>query len=189
MRLIPVIQRAALAAAAVACVSCGDVVRDGRSASFLIIDEMSSDKGNYVQSDVITDGSVFNDLVEVALRLAPKNVIPGDLAPGTNNAVTVNRYRVTYRRTDGRNTPGVDVPYGFDGAATVTIPANGTASLSIEVVRHVAKIDSPLVQLVANPTIISTIAEITFYGRDQVGNDISAIGLIQVNFGNFADED
>ena len=27
----------------------------------------------------------------------------------------MTRYRVEFRRTDGRNTPGVDVPYGFDG--------------------------------------------------------------------------
>ena len=41
--------------------------------------------------------------------------------PTSNNAITVNRYRVTYRRSDGRNTPGVDVPYAFDGAVTFTV--------------------------------------------------------------------
>jgi hypothetical protein len=55
-------------------------------------------------------------------------------------------------------------------------------------VRHVAKEESPLVQLVANPNIINTIAEVTFYGRDQVGNDISATGSISIEFGNFGDQ-
>jgi hypothetical protein len=41
------------------------------------------------------------------------------------------------------------------------------------------------VQLVDNPTIIAAIAEITFFGRDQVGNDISATGALQIEFGNF----
>ena len=39
----------------------------------------------------------------------------------------------------------------------------------------------------AKPTIITTIAEVTFYGQDLVGNDIQATGSIQVDFGNFAD--
>ena len=39
----------------------------------------------------------------------------------TNNFITVTRYHVEFRRTDGRNTPGVDVPYAFDGAGTVTV--------------------------------------------------------------------
>jgi hypothetical protein len=195
MRLIPVIQRAALAAAAVACVSCGDVVRDGRSPSFLVIDALTSDDGGVLLSDVIAlndDGTstVFNDVATATLRLAPKNVIPGDLGPTTNNDVTIFRYRVTFRRSDGRNTQGVDVPYAFDGASTVTIQSGGTtASVPFEIVRHVAKTESPLVQLINSPTVITTIAEVTFYGRDLVGNDVSATGLMQVNFGNFGDED
>ena len=38
-----------------------------------------------------------------------------------------------------------------------------------------------------SPTIITTIADVTFYGQDQVGNDISATGSIHVDFGNFGD--
>jgi hypothetical protein len=35
--------------------------------------------------------------------------------------------------------------------------------------------------------IISTVAEITFYGHDQTGREVSATGRLGVNFGNFAD--
>jgi hypothetical protein len=35
--------------------------------------------------------------------------------------------------------------------------------------------------------IISTIAEVTFYGRDQAGNDVAVAGLVSINFGDFAD--
>jgi hypothetical protein len=127
---------------------------------------------------------VFNDLGQVVLRLVPKDVI-NTTSPSTNNAVTITRYRVVYRRTDGRNTQGVDVPYAFDGGVTGTVSPQGTATLAFELVRHTAKKESPLVQLIENPTIIATIAEITFYGQDQVGNDVSATGMLQVNFGNF----
>ena len=29
------------------------------------------------------------------------------------------------------------------------------------------------------------VAEVTFYGRDQAGNDLSASGNVQINFANF----
>jgi hypothetical protein len=36
--------------------------------------------------------------------------------------------------------------------------------------------------------IISTIARVTFYGRDQTGREVTVTGpQISVNFGNFAD--
>ena len=46
---------------------------------------------------------------------------------------------------------------------------------------------APLVQLVANGVIISTIADITFYGQDLVGNEISVKGSMLIDFGNFGD--
>jgi hypothetical protein len=35
--------------------------------------------------------------------------------------------------------------------------------------------------------IISTIAEVTFYGHDQTGRAVSAVGNIGVSFGDFGD--
>jgi hypothetical protein len=102
--------------------------------------------------------------------------------------VTITRYRVVYRRTDGRNVQGVDVPYAFDGGVTGTVPLGGTVTLSFELVRHVAKLEPPLAQLRSNGSLIYTIADITFFGKDRVGNDIQATGSIQVDFGNFADQ-
>jgi hypothetical protein len=101
--------------------------------------------------------------------------------------VTITRVHVEYVRADGRNTPGVDVPYPFDGATTGTVPASGTVTLGFELVRNTAKMESPLVQLKSSGIIITTVANCTFYGKDQVGNDISATGSIQIDFGNFGD--
>jgi hypothetical protein len=189
-----------LAAVIAANVSCGSVVRDGRSPVYLVIDSLVAKRGGgddpeggTLLSDVLTKGSTFNDAGTVALRISPKDIGPTTTAttPSLNNEVTINRYRVVYRRSDGRNTPGVDVPYAFDGAATGTIPVGGSLKLGFELVRHVAKEESPLVQLkFANgntPPVISTITDITFYGRDQVGNEVNVTGSILINFGDFAD--
>jgi hypothetical protein len=200
----------ALAAIVAAAVSCGDVIRQGRSPVYLVIDSLqarqgrpSGQLGGTLNSDVLTIVTspapcttaspcavIFNDIGSVSLRSSLKDIIgttANPAAPTTNNDVTINRYRVSYRRADGRNTPGVDVPYGFDGATTVTIPAGGSASASFEIVRHVAKEESPLVQLINSPVIISTITDVTFYGHDQVGNEISVTGSILIDFGNFGD--
>jgi len=101
--------------------------------------------------------------------------------------VTINRYRVTFRRSDGRNTPGVDVPFPFDSAVTFTIAPGSSVTQPFELVRHVAKKEAPLGALAFSPVIISTVADITFFGRDQAGNELSVTGSIGVQFGNFAD--
>jgi hypothetical protein len=54
-------------------------------------------------------------------------------------------------------------------------------------VRHIAKQEAPLQALVFSPVIISTIAEITFYGHDQTGREASVSGQMLVSFGNFGD--
>jgi hypothetical protein len=197
----------AIVALAAASASCGNVVRQGKSPVFLVVDLLQARHGGttvgqpsgFLHSDVMTlvttpapctttspCPTIFNDSGIVTLRTSSKDVTSAT-SPTTNNDVTITRYHVRFVRADGRNVPGVDVPYAFDGAATGTIPAGGTLTLSFELVRHVAKEESPLVQLVYSPTIISTIAEITFYGRDLVGNEVSATGTISVDFGNFGD--
>ena len=187
-------------------VSCGDVVRQGKSPVYLVIDQLTAKSGanpatqpsNYLQSDVITmvttplpcsDKSpcptVFSDPGTVELRALQKDV--SATSPSSNSEVTINRYHVNYRRADGRNTPGVDVPYGYDGAVTGTT-SGGKLELVFELVRHVTKMESPLAELATNPGVITTLAEVTFYGRDQVGNDVTVSGTIQVDFGNFGDK-
>ena len=193
-----------------ATISCGDVARTGRSPVYLVIDILEAARGDKpteftggaLLSDVLTvvttGGTctqtspcqvIFDDFGQVVLRTPLKDVTnpSSPNAPTTNNEVTINRYRVVYRRTDGKNLQGVDVPYAFDGGVTGTVPLGGTLTLAFEVVRHVAKAEPPLAPLRSNGSIIYTIADVTFYGRDRVGNDVLATGSMQVNFGNFAD--
>jgi hypothetical protein len=200
-----------VAVIAITAASCGDVVRDGRSPVYMVIDQLLASRGaptagqytGTLLSDVVTNitsggactttspcPTIFNDMGRVQLRMSPKDIgPPGTTAPSPslNNEITVYRYRVVFRRSDGRNTPGVDVPYGFDGAATGTIPSGGTLTLDFELVRHIAKLEAPLVYLATNLNVISSIAEVTFYGRDQVGNEVNVTGTILVNFANHGD--
>jgi hypothetical protein len=200
-----------LVAAAAGLASCGEVARTGRSPAFAIIESLTADSGssdeeNFTQvlmSDVQTfvtvtrDGeqvrvpTVFNDTGQVIFRLAVKN--PGTatspLGPSTLNEITFTRYRVTFRRTDGRNREGVDVPYAFEGGMTVTVPSTGTATGVFDIVRHTSKSEPPLSNLVGfgGAGQINTVAEVIFYGRDQAGNEVTASGLITVNFSDFGD--
>jgi hypothetical protein len=210
MTRMRITSRILVAVAAAAVASCGDVVRTGRAPVFLVIDSVEASRGgpttgtftSTLSSDVITNvttpapcttdnpcPTIFGDSGRASLRISPKDIGPvgAPTTPSSNNEVTITRVHVSYRRTDGRNTPGVDVPYPFDTAATVTVPASSAVTVGFDLVRNTAKQESPLVQLETNGIIISTIADVTFYGRDQVGNDISATGSIGIAFGNFGD--
>jgi hypothetical protein len=163
----------------------------------LVIDSLegasgaSGNAGNFsgtLQSDVVTVvnnvATVFSDSGQVTMRFIMKDLLT---APSAVNAVTINRYRVTFRRSDGRNTPGVDVPFPFDSAVTFTIAPGGGVTQPFELVRHVAKKEAPLAGLVNSLVVLSTVADVTFFGRDQAGNDVSVTGSIGVQFGDIAD--
>jgi hypothetical protein len=198
-----------IAVLTLASAGCGEFVRQSRSPSQVTIMALQGasganpeELGNPVLSDVITNVTTpppcsttapcsvwFNDLGEVTMSLILRD--PGQPGlpsePTAINQVTFTRYRVVFQRSDGRNTQGVDVPYAFDGATTFTVPIEGTVSAGFELVRNTAKQEAPLRALQASGLIITTLAEVTFFGRDQAGNDVQAAGTIQVNFGNFAD--
>ena len=186
--------------------ACGDIVRQGRSPVVLVMEAVEGASGASTKltfntvlfSDVITNvtspapcaaespcPTVFADSGRAIFHLQSKNVT---IEPSANNQVTITRVRIVYRRTDGRNTPGIDVPFAFDQGITVTVPPTDSVNVPFELVRHVAKAEPPLVQLITNPNIIHAIADITFYGTDLVGNDISATGSVSIEFGNFGDE-
>jgi hypothetical protein len=179
------------------------MVRQGTSPAYLQVTELVAASGaepqnfgGVLSSDVVTvtdeetgEAGVFEDDGRVTFTLALKDPGPAccPATPSTANFITVNRYRVRFIRSDGRNTPGVDVPYAFDGAVTVTV--NSTMSASFALVRAQAKKEAPLAALVHNDVIISTIAEVTFYGHDQTGREVITTANISVNFANWGDPD
>lgn len=192
---------AAAVLVAVTTASCGgDLLRTGRSPVYLTILRLSaSPRGGAVfvdslLSDVATaTGTIFNDLGRATIRVDLKDqsgVVTGIAAPTTPlQSITITRYRVTFRRADGRNTPGVDVPFGFDGATTVTIGVGLAEQVIFDLVRHANKAEPPLRNLrgFGGQLVIATVAEIQFFGRDQNGNEVTVVGLMNVTFGDFPD--
>jgi len=184
-----------LLAATLLVAGCGDR-SSGPSPSKVTITEIKVAAGGTsptfasgpLNSDVVTKGSIVDDLAQITMDLQLKDPgVPGNEGkPSAINAVTFTRYHIEYRRADGRNTPGVDVPYPFDSAQTFTVTDDGISTV-IEVVRHIAKAEAPLAALTSDPSVITTIATVTFYGKDQAGNNVKVSADFQVNFGNFAD--
>jgi hypothetical protein len=105
--------------------------------------------------------------------------------------IIIERYRVTYVRADGRNTPGVDVPHAFDGALNLRVPVDAPASQQFMVVRPQAKLEPPLSNLAGGGGLIvlSVIAQIDFYGRQLVSDRaVAARGFLNITFADFANE-
>ena len=175
----------------------GQLQMDGASSSYLIIDTIRGASGadpqafeGVLNSDVLTNGGVIEDGGSVTFRLGLKD--PGTTSnpnsPSSANFITITRYRVEFLRADGRNTPGVDVPYAFDGAMTVTVTGN-PISHNFTLVRVQAKLEAPLKALAqgGGALVISTLAEVTFFGHDQAGREVTVKGRIGVNFADWAD--
>jgi hypothetical protein len=201
--------RLMLAAAVIVSASCSELGRSGKSPSFLVITSLTGQSGadpvtfsTQLNSDVLTlvekqiggqtvrVPTVFNDLGRATLKVRLKNPGTPDklTTPTALNEITITRYHVEFRRADGRNEPGRDVPYGFDGGATTTV-GETEAVITFDLVRHNNKEEPPLRNLVnsGGSIQINTIAEVTFYGKDQAGNAVSVTGLITVNFADFGD--
>jgi hypothetical protein len=193
----------------VGSVSCGNVVRTGRSPSLLVIDSLTGASGatptsfsSVLDSDVITIvtkqingasvqvATIFDDPGQVQLHIDLKDAgtPTAPISPSALNSVTINRYEVVYTRADGLNTQGVDVPYTFDGAITATVTVS-PSQIGFLLVRTQAKEEPPLVALSqgGGSKVISTIANVTFYGADQAGNAVSVTGSISINFADFGD--
>ena len=164
--------------------------------------ESSGTEGEILNSDV---NPVFNDDAVVTVQLFRKNPTVGGSTPLED--VRLDAYQVRYFRTDGHSVEGVDVPYRITGALNTTIlhapdaVNESTAEIAITLVRHQAKLEPPLINLVGisigttgspilrGAGIITTVAEITVYGRQvSTGHALSAIGRVQVTFADFADE-
>ena len=197
---------AGAAACVVSLASCGgEMLRTGRSPMFLVVEGMEAVAGGggspsaFLLSDVQTlvdqtvggvatkVPTIFNDSATATIRSVGKNP---DATTTSINGITLTRYRVSFRRTDGRATPGVDVPYSFDGGLGISIAPDSSAAVAFEIVRHQAKLEPPLKNLAGGGGLgfISTIAEITFYGHDQNGNEVTVTGRMDVQFGDFADK-
>jgi hypothetical protein len=193
---------ALLTALSMAAAGCG-VAEQGRAPVVVRIDSLEGASGGattgtfggYLHSDVqnvITVNNVqtptrFSDVGRVTMTLVLRDPGSPGVAntPSELNAVTMSHYRVVYRRTDGRNQQGVDVPYAFDSGMTITVSPTGQGQQTFDLVRVSAKFEAPLAALVVNGQALDVIADITFYGKDMHNNDVAVTGSIGITFANY----
>ena len=134
--------------------------------------------------------TVFNDSGRATLRLGAEEPGPPRRRwPSPLNEVTVTDIACRFSRADGRNTPGVDVPYGFDGGVTVTIPAADRPPPS-----STSSATRPRwSRRSAGSSGGGAAQHDQHHRRGDVlrarsgGNEVTVTGLMTVNFGDFGD--
>lgn len=177
---------AALAVSAVLGLGgCGAAYVEGDTASVLLLIE-SINEGTPLLSDVRGEsGAIVNCQVTVTIAARAKNPT-GPV--GISEDVRILGYDVRYRRSDGRAVQGVDVPYSISGSTTTLVAAGGSATteLSVDVVRHQAKLEPPLSNIV-DLQVVTMFADITVRGQTVSQKSVSASGSLQVTFADFAD--
>jgi len=187
---------AVILSAFLALYSCNPIEDDSRSASMLLVDNVlgtdaEGKSGNFLQSDVVlSSGSIRSDSATATLRA---ETLDPDPLLGTSpyNDIVVTRYLVSYTRTDGRNSPGIDVPYPFEGSMSTVVKAGSTASVSFVIVREVAKLEPPLIRLIdlGAEVVLACTAKVEFYGHDTTNRTVKATGYLTIYFANYADEE
>lgn len=166
--------------------------------------EISNIQPTHLFSDVqIGEGSIENDDVQVSVNAFRKNN-NANLNTSPVEHMYLERYEVRYFRTDGRNQEGVDVPFRITGPLgnlrfhTIT-QSELELTVPITIVRHQAKLEPPLANLrggtvtdtgavqFPNGAVLTTIAEITIFGKTVQGGALKAVGNVQVTFADFPD--
>jgi hypothetical protein len=188
-----VLAAAALGVAALGFHGCAaDYVTEDNSDVLMRIVQLND--GDPLQSDVLDESgetpTVFDDEVDVAVAVRFKN--PNLPTPSVPNAVFLERYEIQYVRSDGRATPGVDVPFPLTGNVTgvIDVASSGSATIPIEIVRVQQKLEPPLLNLRGGgggSLIITCFANVTLHGRTTSGKIVSATGSLQVDFANWGD--
>jgi hypothetical protein len=189
-------------------VACTEVEDNTRSASLLTVSQVvgapgspGETAGTPLLSDVCdnpNDASqdpdtctVFNDNADVTLDNDFLQIGPGSGvgSPGFINDIVATQYRIDYVRPNGRNTPGIDVPFGIDGTMDIRVPVNGTKTVSILVVRHQAKREPPLSEITTGEgeTVITANALIQVFGHDIAGRTVNATGFLEIHWANYGE--
>jgi len=177
--------------------SCNPLENTTRSNSLLLVVKITGQDfegatADYLQSDVLKEdqaaGYVVADTATATLRAELLNP-DTDAESSLYNNIYVTRYVVTYTRSDGRNSPGVDVPHSFEGALQAWIQIGQEEDLGFIIVREVAKAEPPLLDLhdAREEGVLQVTAQVDFYGHDTVNRQVKATGSLAIFFANYMD--
>ena len=183
-----------LLAFSVVLISCNPFENETLSNSMLVVMSMTGKDidgnwTNFLQSDVLTStNSVTADLAKVTFKAQMLSPDPISGSSQYNN-VMVTRYVVSYFRSDGKNTEGVDIPYSFEGYLSALIEIDNTEELAFVLVREVAKLELPLINLHEGRAegVLQLKARVDFYGHDMANKAVKTTGYLSIYFANYAD--
>jgi hypothetical protein len=164
-------------------VACGaDYVEDSDATVLLVLTSINA--GTPILSDVRGEtGTIINCTTALRLTSILKN--PGN--PGSPvESVVLQRYDVSYVRSDGRAVEGVDVPYRFSAPLTETVVPGEDTTVAIDIVRHQAKIEPPL-SSITGLDIVEMTANVTVYGETVSRKAVSASGAAAIRFADYAE--
>lgn len=173
--------------------ACNPLEDDSKSSSFIIVEsiigtDLSGKAASFLQSDVVlANSTVVADVATATLQASLLDPAP-ILKPSQYNDIILDRYIVSYSRVDGKNRQGVDVPYSFEASLSQILKIGTSTSFSFVVVREVAKLESPLIDLALQNRVegvIEATAKIEFYGHDLVENKVKATGYLTIFFANY----
>jgi hypothetical protein len=182
--------------AAFLLLSCNALEKNTQSASMLVINSLrgtnqTGDEADYLQSDVliqdpdtgaqtITADSAIVNLTATLLEPTPS------LPTSVYNDIQLERYVVTFSQPNGNKVEGRDVPYSFEGRLSALVHVGTNLEVSFIIVREVAKMEPPLVDLVDGSNVLQVTAKIDFYGKDMAGKSVKATGYLTIYFCNYA---
>lgn len=178
--------------------SCNPVAEETESTTLLLIDsllgtDLEGKQVNYLLSDVLNvdeasgSATIAADNASVKLRAALLDPSPSAAVSQFNN-LQITRYFVSYMRSDGRNTEGIDVPYSFEGQLSSRIEVGASIDVNFVIVRAVAKGEPPLLSLRDGRSegVITITAKVEFYGHDLRDKNVKATGYLTIYFANYA---
>lgn len=179
--------------------ACNPLEDETKSNSLLIIERITGvdaegNEADFLQSDVVKINAdtgqeyVTADIAKATLRATLLDPAPL-MGASTYNDILVNRYIVTYTRTDNKNTPGVDVPYPIEGMLNVLVRIDQSVQVSFIVVKETAKLEPPLRNLAIGRAegVLTVMAKIDFYGEDLTRRKVKASGYLTIEFANYND--
>lgn len=185
----------ALLAASIFLPACNPLEDESRSNSILLVEnitgkDMSGTDAGFLQSDVVKkDNTIAADTAKATLSAKFMDPAP-ILGTSQYSDIVLTRYVVSFSRTDGRNRPGADVPFPFEGSLTTLVRVDSTTSVEFVIVREAAKLEAPLINLrdSAYGDILNMTAKIEFYGHDLTDKAVKATGYLTVYFANYNDK-
>lgn len=180
--------------------SCNKLENETTSGSVLLINSITGNDldgtagSTTIFIDVVQvndDGSmtIYNDngVADLTAVLLDPFIVQGDSTYYQN--IVVDQIDIEYTRADGLSSEN-DVIYSFSQKVTFMVPIGETISLPFVLVQHVAKLESPLVELVGlgQEKVLKLEAKITIHGKDVGGHRIApAVGAVSVWISNFGD--